>query len=74
MGKIVYIKGKAPAGNGFSVDLVPSLPYDYKSETFAFHFSARFNENVVVRNHKINDVWANEERGGGMPFVRGEVS
>ena len=74
VGKIVYIKGQAPVDDGFNMDFVPSLPHDYKSENVAFHFRVRFNENVVVRNHKINEKWANEELGGGMPFVRGQVS
>ena len=73
VGKIVYIKGQAPTGKTFTMDFVPSLPHDYKPENIAFHFSVRFNENTVVRNHKINEKWAGEERNGGMPFVPGQV-
>lgn len=57
----------------FTMDFVPSLPHNYKSENIAFHFSVRFGENTVVRNHKTNEKWAEEEKSGGMPFVQGEV-
>ncbi len=42
-----------------------------EAENVTFHFNPRYNENVVVRNNKVKNVWVNEERGP-LPVNKGE--
>ena len=73
VGKVVYIKGQAPPGGTFIINMVPSLPQDYMIENIALHMSFRFSEKIVVRNHRTDMKWAHEERGGGMPVTPNKV-
>ncbi|XP_062870728.1 galectin-9-like isoform X2 [Trichomycterus rosablanca] len=65
-GKAIIIQGSInPDADSFSINL------RHNSE-IAFHFNPRFNENVVVCNSLMKDIWGPEERAGGMPFYRGQ--
>ncbi|XP_059142036.1 uncharacterized protein LOC131929713 [Physella acuta] len=57
-----------PHAAKFAVELCPeSTCYPIK----AFHFSVRFNAQVVVRTHRLETGWGKEQTRGGMPFTRG---
>lgn len=42
------------------------------SDDVNMHLSVRPNEGAIVRNHMVNQTWADEERLGGCPIQYGQ--
>ncbi|CAH0698386.1 unnamed protein product [Spodoptera exigua] len=71
-GRRVRVRGATPPGvKKFSINLQCG-PKLYPDEEIAFHFSPRFEENAVVRNHYASSKWGNEEREGTLSLNSGE--
>uniref|UniRef100_A0A194AMM3 Galectin n=1 Tax=Pinctada fucata TaxID=50426 RepID=A0A194AMM3_PINFU len=66
-GRRIKISGRL-TGNYFYVNLADPGP----SNDIGFHFNPRLNKNAVIRNSMLGGKWGREERGGGMPFHRGQ--
>ena len=56
------------------MNMVPSLPNDYKFENFALNMFFKFDEKVITRNHRVNMQFGHEERDGGMPITPNQVN
>ncbi|XP_036078623.1 galectin-9 isoform X3 [Rousettus aegyptiacus] len=66
--KSIIVSGTVlPSAQRFHINLC-------SGSDIAFHLNPRFDENVVVRNTKINSFWGSEERSmpRKMPFIRGQ--
>ncbi|XP_069470709.1 galectin-9 isoform X2 [Ambystoma mexicanum] len=64
--KVITISGSVPHhAKRFHVDL------KFHGGT-AFHLNPRLDENAVVRNSYLCNQWGSEERGGPMPFSKGQ--
>ncbi|KAK3092722.1 hypothetical protein FSP39_006528 [Pinctada imbricata] len=58
--------------NSFLSSFYVNLADPGPSNDIGFHFNPRLNKNAVIRNSMLGGKWGREERGGGMPFHRGQ--
>lgn len=73
--KLIQIIGTVPENsNRFHINLQKGSDLDNGSD-ISMHMSIRFNEHgsedVVVRNHRKDETWGNEERFGTFMLARG---
>jgi len=69
-GRLIQVNGVVPGhANRFDFNLQDG-PGAYPPN-INFHFSCRFDQNAIVRNHSRHGGWGSEERHGHVPFQRG---
>ncbi|XP_008072584.1 galectin-7 [Carlito syrichta] len=69
-GTVLRIRGHVPDKAGrFHVNL---LCNEGQNADTALHFNPRLDTNEVVFNSLERGAWGREERGGGLPFQRGQ--
>jgi len=72
-GMMMYVSGRPSHGaTMFTIDFVKAGGRSTDVADIAFHFNARYNEQAVVRNSRINGEWGTEERAAArFPFTPG---
>lgn len=61
---------------GVNLDAASTFKLKHKAyaelENCCLHFNPRFDDGCVVRNTMIDGKWGEEQRDGGLPFVKGQ--